>query len=88
MDTENTLKSAMEDKYYQTEEGRPDLEDAINNQSQGNTQYMRYWHGSMTIIRPGLMIFNIQQIYIFFSIILLILMIILFVLLIKKRIIC
>ena len=32
---------------------------AIEDNKQANTQYLRYWHGSMAILRPCLMLFYI-----------------------------
>ena len=62
MDTEKPIQSMMEAKYY--DDGiHPSLEGAVETQSNGNTEYIRYWHGSMTIIRPLLMFLNITQIY-------------------------
>lgn len=84
MDTKTPLKSMMEAKYYKGEIN-PSLEGAVENQSNGNTEYIRYWHGSMTIIRPLLIFFNIEQIYYIFAIILAILLIILFAMFIKKK---
>lgn len=84
MDTDTPLKSMMEAKYYEREI-TPGLEGAVENQSSGNTEYIRYWHGSMAIIRPLLVFFNIDQIYYIFAIILAILLIILFAIFIKKK---
>lgn len=46
----------MEAKYYEGEI-TPSLEGAVENQSNGNTEYIRYWHGSMAIIKPLLVFF-------------------------------
>ncbi len=40
-----------------------DFIDLITNQLSLNTEYLRYWHGSMIIIRPLLTFLNINQIY-------------------------
>ena len=57
----------------------------IENKELGNTQYLRYWHGYIGIIRILLVFFNLGQIYIFNAIILSVLTIILIVLLIKNK---
>lgn len=84
IDTTNPIQSMMEANYYK-DNFFPSLEGAIENNSNGNTQYMRYWHGSMTIIRPLLTIFNIQQIYYMFAVIIAILAIYLIILFFKRK---
>lgn len=84
MDTSKPLESMLKANYY--DDGiHPNLEEAVKIESMGNTEYMRYWHGSMAIIRPLLMFFNITQIYYIFAVILIILMLIMFGILIKKK---
>lgn len=85
MDTNKPVKSMFEAKYYQNKIEEPSLEEAIENKSNGNMEYIRYWHGSMTIIRILLMFFNIKQIYNIFAIILAILLITVIIMLIKKK---
>jgi hypothetical protein len=93
IDTEHPLSSAMEAKYYserpeKKEENKKisyDFEKMIENKEVGNTQYLRYWHGYIGIIRILLVFFNLGQIYIFNAIILSVLTIILIVLLIKNK---
>lgn len=84
IDTSKPLESMLEANYYQ-DEIKPNLEKAVKTKSNGNTEYIRYWHGSMTMIRPLLIFFNITQIYYIFAIILCILAIILFILLMKRK---
>ena len=84
IDTTNPMQSMMEAKYYK-DNFFPSLEGAIINESNGNTQYMRYWHGSMTIIRPLLTIMNIEQIYYMFAIIIMALVIYLIILFCKRK---
>lgn len=65
IDTENPVESVMWSKYY--EEVKMDVNDdfitVVEEKKEPNQQYLRYWHGSMTILRPLLTIFNIKQIY-------------------------
>ena len=84
MDSDKPLESIMESNYY-AENEIPSLARAIETESNGNMQYIRYWHGSMMIIRPLLMWLNISQIYYFLAIVLIILLTILFIMLIKKK---
>lgn len=96
MDITNPLASIMEAKFYGlstytegrdlVDEGpRPSLEVAIENNGIGNQEYIRYWHGSMIIIRPLLILFNIQQIYYIMAGVLIILTLILLIILIRKK---
>ena len=60
------------------------LAEAVKTDPPANMEYLRYWHGSLMIIRPLLAILNIEQIYIFNSIVLLALLALLVVLLVKN----
>lgn len=84
MNENEPLKSIMSSNYY-AEGQMPSLEKAIEEDSFGNTEYMRYWHGSTIIIRPLLIFFNISQIYYLFAGVLIILLIVLLIILIKKK---
>ena len=82
------LKSVLEAKYYtrlENDVSNDKYIELIENNYKGNTEYIRYWHGSILIIKPLLMIFTLEQIYIFFAIILVTLAIILFIQLIIKK---
>ena len=89
MDSNKPLESIMQSKYYERKIGQntevPSLEGAIQNNGEGNQEYIRYWHGSMLIVRPLLMFFNINQIYYIFAVIMIILAVVLLVILIKKK---
>ncbi|MCI8637393.1 MAG: hypothetical protein HFJ36_06165 [Clostridia bacterium] len=89
IDTNNVIPSVMEAKYYSTNKDKHleiDFSKIIEEGRQANVQYMRYWHGSMSIIRPLLMFFNLSQIYIINAIILTILAVTLLIMLIKTGI--
>ena len=78
------LRSVLEAKYYDS--GLASLKEQIKNKELvANTEYIRYWHGSMIFIRPMLVFFNIHQIYLINAIIMLILLIILLGILFKKK---
>ena len=92
IDSENPVESVMEAKYYSKFENdlisnniQELIEDNGKWELKGNVQYMRYWHGSISIIRPLLTILNLQQIYRLNAVILLVLAIILIIYLIKKK---
>ena len=88
MDENKSFESVMIANYYQKdffEIKIPSLEGAIENNGQGNQEYIRYWHGSMIIIRPLLLFFNIQQIYYIMAFIMILLILILIGILIKKK---
>ena len=75
------LRSVMWAKYY----GNPDNDDialecflqSVQDKIPGNTEYLRYWHGSAGIIRVLHVFWNIKQIYVFHSIILLLILFVL-----------
>lgn len=90
IDSSNATKSVMEAKYFVEYENDPtyiqyNFDEMIDNQIEGNTEYMRYWHGSMIFIRPLLMFFSLGQIYTINKIIFWILIVTLLALLIKKK---
>lgn len=66
LDTDNAVKSVMEARYY-SEHGdddydNRDLNKMVENNLEPNEEYMRYWHGSIIIIKPLLMFLNLEQI--------------------------
>lgn len=81
------VTSVMSSSYYFTfeENENVNLLTAVTDNPVPTLDYSRYWHGSIAIVRPLLILFNIEQIYIINLIILLIMFIPLFVL-IKKLI--
>lgn len=88
IDSEHPLKSIAEDKYYTADindNTNSEYLDLISKNLSGNTQYMRYWHGSIIIIKPLLILFTIQQIYIINAIIMTLLIGILLYILIRKK---
>ena len=86
IDTSDPLKSVMEARHYQNNSDRRNLKQQIENKElQANKEYLRYWHGTMIIIRPLLVFFSIHGIFIFNAIIMGLLFIILLILLTKKK---
>lgn len=86
IDSNNPIQSVFEAKYYEYK--RADVNDdfinAIENGYEANQQYIRYWHGTTAILRPLLICFSINQIYIINQIVFGILVVTLFVLLFRK----
>ena len=86
-DTGYPLRSTMLSAYYYS----PDHEETMNlllsvrDGREANQQYMRYWHGSIAVVRPLLMIMPIQGIYILNAVILFLLFLTVMILLIRMR---
>lgn len=88
LDTNNPLKSILNSKYYSKfeEDGsNQKYLDLIENNYEPNQQYLRYWHGSILIIKPLLMIFTLEQIYKLNTVLLLALLATLIAILVKKK---
>lgn len=101
IDSSKPVQSVMEAKYYSELKEKInskyenevvnksisyDFNELVDGEHEGNQQYIRYWHGSMSIIRPLLVFLNLKQIYILNFIIISILTIILLIMLIKTKI--
>lgn len=73
----DSFKSILYAKYYNNNDNK-ETENLLNTVTQDEckpeTQYMRYWHGTMIILKVLLIAFNIKQIYIINAIVLLILL--------------
>lgn len=85
-DSNRPAESAMEAKYYEKRfyDSNGDFVDAIQKNKEANEQYIRYWHGSLSILRPLMLMLNIEQIYTLTNITFWILFIALIILLLKK----
>lgn len=70
------MESVMWSSYYYTkyQNENENLRDAVTQGYTANHQYLRYWHGSNAILRPLLVVFNIQEIYILHGILLIVLL--------------
>ena len=87
VDTDDVLSSTMLDRFYESgiTDYNKDFISLVENDYEPNTQYLRYWHGSMAIIRPLLVFFSIQEIFMINYILLNILFVILLIILLKKN---
>ena len=64
-DSGHPLRSVMRSAYYYNEyrNENENLLEAVTNDCGANQQYLRYWHGSIAIVRPLLVFFSLPQIY-------------------------
>lgn len=86
MDSENAIEGTMRSNLYKEmyADINNDYIKVVEQNLEANEQYLRYWHGSMLIIRPMLVFLNIEQIYFVNKIIMYSLSLILLVLLFRK----
>ena len=80
-DSVGELRSSSKYEYH-NEVG--ELHDLVNGEKAESFEYARYWHGYLIVLRPLLVLFNINQFRIILSIVLVILAIILVSLISKK----
>ena len=71
-DSEEPLKSVMKSAYYHVEHKNENenLLEAVKDGREANQQYLRYWHGSIAVVRPLMLIMSVKGIYILNGIIL------------------
>lgn len=64
VDSKQPVRSVLEASYYskETENVNVSFINAIEQNLTANTEYVRYWHGSMVFLRPLLIFLNITQI--------------------------
>lgn len=86
-DNEHPLTSVMWSSYYHNEfqNENENLLEAVTKDYGPNQQYLRYWHGSNVVVRPLLVFFSIEQIYVLNGILLALLFIWLVVMLWKRK---
>lgn len=86
-DGEHPLESVMWSSYYTTnyKNENDNLLDAVTYGYEANQQYLRYWHGSNSILRLLLVFLNIQQIYVFNGILMVLLIVLLLRMLAKNK---
>ena len=83
-DSSHPFKSVMESSYYHRDDANENvnLQNAVRSDLPADQEYMRYWHGSILLVRPLLIIMSVRGIYILSAVILsalfLVLLIILF----------
>lgn len=86
IDSQKPIESIMWSKYYKEVNAdiNNDFIKAVEEDKEPNDQYLRYWHGSMLILRPLLTILNVEQIYLVNKIVMYGLAIALFILIFRK----
>lgn len=86
IDSQNPVESTMWSKLYKNVNAdiNNDFIEVVEENKEPNEQYLRYWHGSMSIIRPLLIVLNIEQIYLINKIIMYGLAIVLLILIFQK----
>ncbi len=78
IDKKHPLKSFLYAKYYRENVAQTQaLMDSVENDIKPNQEYLRYFHGSILLIKPLLILFSVKQIYMILFIVFLILTIIL-----------
>ncbi|MBP5606949.1 MAG: hypothetical protein J6X66_01595 [Lachnospiraceae bacterium] len=86
-DAGHPLSSVMRSAYYYTplQNENENLREALLEEKEANRQYLRYWHGSITVVRPLLTIFTLKEIYAFNAAVMVVLLIAYIVIMIKNR---
>ena len=71
-DSSHPFKSVMESSYYHRDDANENvnLQNAVRSALPADQEYMRYWHGSILLVRPLLMIMSVRGIYILSAVIL------------------
>lgn len=74
-DSQDPLRSVMASAFYHHPQGYENiaLRQAVSNDLPANQEYLRYWHGSIALVRPLLTILPIQGIYRLLGLVLLVL---------------
>ncbi|MBO4915624.1 MAG: hypothetical protein J5449_10500, partial [Oscillospiraceae bacterium] len=71
-DAKEPLRSVMLSEYYYTayQNENDNLYDAVADGAEANRQYLRYWHGSIALLRPLLTVLTLRQIYVLHGVLL------------------
>ena len=86
-DPEHPLKSIVWDYYYLGDDltANESFLKAVKENPPADKEYLRYWHGSLTIVRPLLVFLSVNQIYILHAVILIVLFTALMYVLLKNK---
>lgn len=65
IDSQHPVEATMWANFYKSVDAdiNNNFIDVVKEDLKPNEQYLRYWHGSMLVLRPLLTVFNIEQIY-------------------------
>ncbi len=84
-DQDHPLTSVMWSNYYFMYMSGDSLRETVEDGTEPNTQYVRYWHGSNLFLRPLLLVLNLGRIYVFHGIMILLLFALLIFVLIREK---
>ena len=86
-DSQKPLDSVIWDRYYWGENLTANLSflEAVKKNPPANKEYLRYWHGSLAIVRPLLVFLSIDRIYLLHAVVLIVLCAALMRLLLKNK---
>ncbi len=75
-DREHPVRSVMESAYYcrDDQNENENLRDAVYDELPADQEYLRYWHGSIALVRPLLIIMSLRGVYVFWGVTLLLLL--------------
>lgn len=78
-DAEKPVASVLDASYYYSENNNENinLSTAVYENAPANKSYSRYWHGSIAVVRPLLVFFDLPEIYILLGVLLLLLLLVL-----------
>ena len=71
-DEDKPVESVIKSSYYHNDlkNENDNLMLAVSEELEANQQYLRYWHGSNVILRPLLVLFTVEEIYVINAIVL------------------
>ncbi len=86
-DSNKPLSSVMSSSYYyyKFKNENENLRDSVKDDLPANQEYMRYWHGSISVVRPLHLIMSLKGIYIFNAVFLTMLTALLMFMLIRRK---
>ena len=86
-DSEHPLHSILWAQYYEDfDEQEPvNLMAVVKGETEANTQYLRYWHGSIVPIRIMLLFWDISDIYLFHGVLIAFLLLCLVILMLRQK---
>lgn len=86
IDSDHPVTSSMEARFYKKcmYDSNEDFVETMDENREANEQYIRYWHGSLSVLRPLMTVLNIEQIYILNNVVFWALLIALVIILFKK----
>ena len=87
LDAEHPVESTMWARYYWESGERINVSflKAVTENPEPNREYVRYWHGSLIFVLPMLLIWNLQEMFVFHAVVLTALLFVLMFLLLRHR---